>query len=204
MSQAKNHTTSKPLSARRRAPKSTSIEKLIREHQTASRIELQLKTKLDQLYKKHPGLEHFRPLLHIHTYATGEKVFARWTDDYDRLFPPHHLCPLSRKSFIEATEAALPEHAKKRETAGIVIAERLHFDAWDARLRAFRNLCGVTPRTAKEAALIASYMLKGLPIEAEGKIFGRVPEGGYADWKTRRDRAFDHVEKLLRAFAKAA
>ena len=52
-------------------------------------------------------------------------------------------------------------------------------------------------------------MLKVLPIEVEGKIFGRliVPPATFKDyqkWKDRRETAFGSVEKLLRAFAKAA
>jgi hypothetical protein len=165
--------------------------------------------KLDQLYKKYPDLENQRPLLHVHTYAGGQKVFARWTDEFDRLFPAHHPNASKRDNFIKAAEAALPEHARKRKEAGIIAAERLHFDAWSARTRAFDRLCRHTPRTSREAGLIANYLLKALPIEAEGKIFGRLPprpvtHRGYQDWKTRRDVAFYSVEKLLRAFAKAA
>jgi hypothetical protein len=208
-SQAKHHSIRKPASSRRRAPKSIAAQKLIREHQDAARLERRLKLKMDELYKKHPDLENQRPLLHVHTYTSGQKVFARWTDDFDRLFPTHHPYVPKRDSFIKAAEAALPEHDRKRKEAGIVAAERLRFDAWSARIRAFDGLCRHTPRTRREAGLMASYLLKALPIEAEGKIFGRliIPPAtlkDYQDWKTRRDAAFYSVEKLFRAFAKAA
>ena len=194
---------------RRRATKSASAERLIKEHQTASRIERRLKMKMEQLHKKYPDLVNGRPLLHVYTYGDGRKAFARWTDEFDRLFPPHHPKRPDRENFIKAAAAALPEHIGKRKEAGIVTAERLHFDAWWARICAFDRLCRHTPRTSREAGLIASYLLKALPIEAEGKIFGRITIGrstlkDYEDWKTRRDAAFYSVEKLLRAFAKAA
>jgi hypothetical protein len=203
MPQAKRHTITMPV-------KRVSVEKLIRDHQAATRTERRLKTKLDQLYKKHPGLEQLRPLLHVHTYDGGQKAFARWTDDFDRQFPKSFPYAPDRKKFIETAEAALPEHFKKRKAAGIVDAERLRLDASGTRIRAFWRICGVTPRTAREAGLIASYMLKALPIEAEGKIFGRIPGGtgrAYAEWKTRqelRDRVFDSMGRLLHSFAKAA
>ncbi len=194
---------------RRQATKSASAEGLIREYQGAARLERRLKMKMEQLHKKYPDLVNGRPLLHVHTYDGGQKVFARWTDDFDRLFPPHHPKRPDRENFIKAAAAALPEHVSKRKEAGIVTAERLHFDAWWARICAFDRLCRHTPRTSREAGLIARYVLKVLPIEAEGKIFGRFIIGpaslrDHEDWKTRRDAAFYSVEKLLRAFAKAA
>jgi hypothetical protein len=207
-SQAKHHSIRKPVSSRRRA-KSVAAQKLIREHQGAARLERRLKVKMDQLHKKYPDLVNGRPLLHVYTYGDGRKAFARWTDEFDRLFPPHHPYAPKRDSFIKAAEAALSEHDRKRKEAGIVAAERLRFDAWSARIRAFDGLCRHTPRTRREAGLMASYLLKALPIEAEGKIFGRliIPPAtfkDYQDWKTRRDAAFYSVEKLFRAFAKAA
>jgi hypothetical protein len=162
-----NHT----MKARHRAAKSVAAQKLIREHQNAARLERRLKLKMDQLYKKHPDLGHQRPLLHVHTYASGQKVFARWTDEFDRLFPAHHPNASKRDNFIKEAEAALPEHNRKRKEAGIIAAERLHFDAWSARTRAFDRLCRHTPRTSRDAGLIANYLLKALPIEAEGKVF---------------------------------
>jgi hypothetical protein len=187
-----------------------STEKLILEHQNAVRTERRLKKKLDQLYKKHPDLVLRRPLLHVHTYQSGQKAFARWKDDFDRLFPPHHPHAPNRDSFLKAAEAALPEHHRKRKQAGIEEAERLHLNALIARWRAFDRLCRHTPRTTREAGLIAGYLLKALPIEAEGRIFSRFIMGrgatlkDYEDWKRRRDAAFHSVEKMLRAFAKAA
>jgi hypothetical protein len=199
MAQAATKDRAKPLTAQR----------LIREHQRAARLERRLKLKMDQLYKKHPDLENQRPSLHVHTYDSGQKVFARWIDDFDRLFPAHHPYAPNRDSFIKEAEAAFPEHDRKRKEAGIVAAEKARFDAWCARTLAFDRLCRHTPRTIREAGLIANYLLKALPIETEGKIFGRliIPPAthkDYQDWKTRREAAFYSVEKLLRAFAKAA
>jgi hypothetical protein len=74
-------------------------------------------------------------------------------------------------------------------------------------IRAFENLAKYTPRTAKEAGLIAAYMIKALPVECGGKIFGRVGAFGredYEGWKIRRNIAFCHLERMLRAVAKAA
>jgi hypothetical protein len=33
-------------------------------------------------------LEERRPLLLIHTYKDGRKIYGRWTDEYDRVFIP--------------------------------------------------------------------------------------------------------------------
>ena len=110
---ASTHT--RKTTALRAATKSPLAEKLIRGHQNAARTERRLKKKLDQLCKKYPDLEHGRPLLHVYTYADGRKVFIRWVDEFDKLFPPHHPKAPDRDMFIKAATDALPEHRKKRK-----------------------------------------------------------------------------------------
>jgi hypothetical protein len=185
-------------------------EQLIRDHFKALRVERRLKKSLDALCKKHPALEHRRPLLHFYTYPDGRKAFGRWVDDYDQIFPPSldGIAPGNKKGrekFLELARDAQPEHLKKRAKAGIETADRLHSHAVAATQLAFLNLTKYTPQTAKEAGLLARHVIKTLPIDARGTVFGKFRAGShYEEWKTRRHFAFCTLETVLRTFAKAA
>jgi hypothetical protein len=75
-------------------------------------------------------------------------------------------------------------------------------------IRAFESLANYTPRTVKEAGLIARHMIKALPVECGGKVFGSrgisSNREAYEDWKTCRASAVSSLQTMLHAFAKAA
>jgi hypothetical protein len=179
-------------------------EQLIRDHLDALRVERRLKKTLDQLCKKHPCLKAYRPLLLIHTYKDGRKVYGRWTNEYDRVFIPA-LQPnkKGREEFLEEARAALPAHTKKRIAAGVEAADDRLGNAGCDEVSAFHKIITHAPRTAKEAGLIARHVIKHLPIEAGGTVFGNGRDE-YEKWKVRRHYAFFTVETVLRTFAKAA
>jgi hypothetical protein len=193
--------TSKNITKRARISKA---ERLIYDHLNALRVERRLKKTLDQLCKKHPGLEEPRPLLLIHTDKDGRKVYGRWTNEYDRVFISNKK---GREEFLEKARAALPEHTKKRIAAGVEAADDRRGRAGAAAVSAFHRITMYTPRTTKEAGLIARYVIKFLPIKAGGTVLGWCPpkdNDKYEEWKSRRHYAFITLETVLRTFAKAA
>ena len=197
---------STPRRTASKSPPSLTATELIRAHLDALRVERRTKKSYDQLCKKHPDLEHRRPLLHIHTYNDGRKAFGRWVDDYDLIFPPPSN-KKGRETFLEAARVAHPSHIKKRVAAGVEAADDRHGRAGGDEVSAFNKIIKCTPRTAKEAGLIARHVIKHLPIEAGGTVLGwSPPKDGrkYAEWKSRRSYAFITLETVLRTFAKAA
>ena len=183
-------------------------EQLIRDHLNALRVERRLKKSLDLLCKKHPGLEERRPLLLIHTYKDGREVYGRWTDEYDRVFiPALQSNKKGREEFLEKAAAALPAHTKKRIAAGIESADDRHDRAVGDAISAFHKIKTYTPRTARELGMIARHIIKHLPVEVAGPVFGTGPNlsrDEYGKWRARRHYAFFTVETVLRTFAKAA
>ena len=180
-------------------------EQLIRDHLDALRVERRTKKIFVQLCKKHPDLEHRRPLLHIHTYSNGRKAFGRWVDDYDRIFlPPSNK--KGRETFLEAARASFPAHIKKRIAAGVEAADDRRGRAGADAVSAFHRITMYTPRTTKEAGLIARHVIKFLPIKAGGPVYWCPPKDNdkYEEWKSRRHYAFITLETVLRTFAKAA
>jgi hypothetical protein len=205
-----NHRPAKANRVRSTSRRIMSVERLIGEHLDAMRAARRLQKKLDRLYAKHPKLKDPRPLIHFHTRGDGEKVYGRWTDDFEAVFPPGSFSPGNKRhieKLKETANLALPDYNKKRAAAGIEDLENLAFGAYVLQLNAFKNVCTHVPRSAREAGLIARHMIKALPLEAGGQVLGyKFGQGrvSFDAWRDRMMLVIGDIDILLRTFAKAA
>jgi hypothetical protein len=162
------------------------------------------------LYRKYSELEQSRPLI-LMGLKNNREVYGRWIGDFDKAFPPQVLKLRRngkglRNSFLKAIAKAFPAHRAQRDVAGITFAETQRSNAIGRESRLFCQICAHVPTSRAEAALIAAFILKQLPVYMNAPIFSQkapaTPEE-FDELRLRQAASIYFLADMLRSFAKA-